>query len=90
MAGEIVGPSHSPRRINGVPDDPTWDCHCEDKDGDGFCDHCGAPVDEFDGHCENEPCWCPLDFNGAVALFMAFLACAYAFNKVRVRKSNEE
>ncbi len=58
-------------------------CHCVDTDGNGYCDHCGAEFDEFDGGCSNDPCWCPLEFNWAVALFMSILATAYGVYKKR-------
>lgn len=78
------GQRNVPGRRNSevVPGKP-GECHCEDLDNDGYCDHCWAEYDEFDGGCSNDPCWCPLDFNWAVALFMAILATAYGVYKKR-------
>ncbi len=70
------------RKTEIVPGKP-GECHCVDSNGDGYCDHCDAEIDEFDGGCSNDPCWCPLDFNGAAALFMTALAVAYAIYKKR-------
>ena len=67
--------------VHGKPEE----CHCEDLNNDGFCDHCGAEYDddEFDGGCSNDPCWCPLDFNWTVMLFFVLLAAAYMVYKKR-------
>ena len=56
-------------------------CYCEDHDGDGFCDHCGALLDEFDGGCSNDPCWCPLPLDWTAILFLLALTCAYVTYK---------
>ena len=72
-------------------------CGCDWHDnGDGTytCPICGCTWDEYDDageescHCEAESgyCWCPLDFNWAVSLFMAILAGVYATYKARARK----
>ena len=88
---ESSGPSYGPRRehfhLPGVCEhcDWVWDPVADDY----VCVVCGCHMDTG---CTCDPCTCdvPLDFNGAVALFMAFLACAYAIYKVRARKSSEE
>ena len=78
-SGTPLGPRKSP---GGNPNG----CHCEDLDGDGKCDHCHAPYDEFDGGCSNNPCWCPIEFDWRSMLYMAALAGAYALYKVRAGK----
>lgn len=87
-AEDTYARSCGPRKIEVIPGKPEH-CHCED-DGTGHCIHCGAELDEFDGGCSNNPCWCPIDFNGAVALFMAILAGAYAIYRVRTRQETIE
>ncbi|MBQ4394131.1 MAG: hypothetical protein II825_02365 [Paludibacteraceae bacterium] len=71
------------RRNTEVTPGKPGECHCEDLNNDGFCDHCGAEYDEFDGGCSNDPCWCPLDLNRTVMLFFALLTAAYAVYKKR-------
>ncbi|MBQ7439700.1 MAG: hypothetical protein IJ548_02640 [Paludibacteraceae bacterium] len=70
------------RKTESVPGKP-GECHCVDLDDNGYCDHCGAEIDEFDGGCSNDPCWCPLELNWSVMLFFASLAGAYAVYKKR-------
>lgn len=99
-AEETYSPAQAPsKRRNsveggpGVPEGTCTECHWVWHPELGYyvCDICGSnSLDGCDHEYEEGYCWCPLDFNGAVALFMALLACAYAFNKVRVKKSNEE
>ena len=84
---ESSGTSHGPRRehfhLPGVCEhcDWVWDPVADDY----VCAVCGCHMDTG---CTHNPCTCdvPLDFNGAVALFMALLACAYAIYKVRVHR----
>ena len=71
------------RRKTGIVPGKPGECHCVDSNGDGHCDHCDAEIDEFDGGCSNDPCWCPLDFNWSAMLFFATLAVAYGVYKKR-------
>lgn len=72
-----------------IPENPTWTCGCVDENGDEICDICNCELrlvdPEGDCACKDESgyCWCPLDFNWAVALFMAILAAAYGVYKKR-------
>lgn len=70
------------KKTEGVPGKP-GECHCVDLDEDGYCDHCDAEYDEFDGGCSNDPCWCPIEFDWEVWLLMATLAAAYGVYKKR-------
>lgn len=87
-----VGPRKAPEIPGGACPHCQWvwvdDLHGPGKGG-YVCSVCGCEA--LDG-CDCDPCHCdvPLDFNWAVSLFMAFLACAYALYKVRARKSSEK
>ena len=61
-------------------------CYCEDSDGNHKCDHCGAYFDEFDGSCSNNPCWCPIDLDWNVMLFLTAAAGIYMLYK-KTKKS---
>ena len=92
IRGGVTTSSVGPRK---APEIPSGACpHCQwvwvdDLHGPGkggyVCSVCGCEA--LDG-CDCDPCHCdvPLDFNGAVALFMALLTCAYALYKVRVHR----
>lgn len=89
--------AHGPRKSveggPGVPDGSCTECHWVWHPELGYyvCEVCGSTsLDGCDHMYEEGYCWCPLDFNGTIALFMTLLACAYALYKVRVRKSSEE
>lgn len=57
-----------------------WDPVSEDY----VCSVCGSHAFLGCDHMDEEGyCWCPLDFNWAVALFMAILAAAYGVYKKR-------
>lgn len=79
-------------RNNGgiIPPENPDQCYCVDEDGNGICDHCGAELDEFDGGCSNDPCWCPLSFDWKALIFLTALAGAYALKKVRASKKKSE
>lgn len=71
-----------------LPDGVCGECHWvyDPISGQWTCSQCGANV--LDGcACEEESgyCWCPIDFNWAVALFMAILAAAYGLYKKRTQ-----
>ena len=78
---DTYSPARGPRKIGGRHPGECPDC--VDGDRDGVCDICECELYA----CECDDCRCPLDFNAAVALFMALLAGAYAFNKVRAHDS---
>ena len=63
-----------------------WDSSLNHGRGGWICSSCGCELK--DGcDCEEEYgyCWCPIDFNWAVALFMTALAAAYAVCKKRTQ-----
>ncbi|MBQ7632457.1 MAG: hypothetical protein IJS82_06875 [Paludibacteraceae bacterium] len=72
-----------PRKGNGYPGIPGCD-ECVDKNGDGVCDICEADeYDECDCADESSYCWCPLECDGKVMVFMALLAAGYMAWKKR-------
>lgn len=90
MSGETYAQIDGSGRRRG-PVLPPGECeHCQwvwsDEADDYVCAVCGHHLDD---HCTCDPCHCnvPLDFSGAVGLFMAALAGAYALYKVRAGKT---
>ena len=81
-SGETYARMSGPRRTGGITPPDTPDCFCEDKNGDGKCDHCGADYhegEEFDSGCGNNPCWCPI--GNTPWLIISALAIAFAIYK---------
>lgn len=81
-----MGPHKAPHKSQAYPGVP--ECYCHDDDGDKVCDHCGADYeDEFDG-CDNDPCWCPIEWDWSVLAFLSLLSFAYIAYKKRQLMSN--
>ena len=65
---------------NGEPGED--DCpYCHDDNGDGVCDRCGCDMEDCTCEEESGYCWCPIDCDWKVWLFMAAIAAAYAASK---------
>ncbi len=71
-----------------LPPGSCTECHWEwnPEIGDYVCTVCGSEARFGCDHMYEEGyCWCPIDFNWAVALFMTALAAAYAVYKKRTQ-----
>ena len=69
------------KREPGHPPAPDECPYCHDDNGDGVCDRCGCAMDDCTCEDESGYCWCPIDGDWKVWLFMAAIAAAYAASK---------